>query len=400
MIMKKQFIQLVAMMLVAAVMTSCNQENEEQGGVSTLSVTPSMTEILFAADGASATSGGATVEPVFTVETDCRNWSVASNKAWVSVLRVSRLSDYFSLSVRPATGLIAPETAEVTVTAGDATPIVITVRQQAVPLIPVTGIAVYPEALMNVEIGATATLRAAVLPENTNETNNAIIWESSDPEIATVTDGVVKGISRGAATITAMLERNPSIKKEIPVRVKEFVVITAEVLKNPERPFTPMGDPVNSPGITNRFYGALHWLTNETGAQNGNVDTGSRGSTLCVWATSSSLYPTALNAKLYQAVELEAGDYKFDAYVYYGSYPSSNGNLSYIVAALGDKLIDINNITQTLAYEAIPGASDNSNVLVSINFTVPEKSVVSLGFVADFYNAILHFRKVELWGKR
>ena len=55
---------------------------------------------------------------------------------------------------------------------------------------------------LELECGETATLSATVLPENA--TNKSVTWTSSNSSIATVTtDGVVKAVSRGTATIKA-----------------------------------------------------------------------------------------------------------------------------------------------------------------------------------------------------
>lgn len=55
-----------------------------------------------------------------------------------------------------------------------------------------------------IDAGSTLTLTAAVLP--TNATNKAVIWTSDNPAVASVTDGVVTGISGGTANITATTE--------------------------------------------------------------------------------------------------------------------------------------------------------------------------------------------------
>ncbi|MDR2561337.1 MAG: Ig-like domain-containing protein [Holophagales bacterium] len=49
-------------------------------------------------------------------------------------------------------------------------------------------------------IGATEILVATVLPSNA--TNNAVTWSSSNQAVATVSDGVVMGVTAGSATIT------------------------------------------------------------------------------------------------------------------------------------------------------------------------------------------------------
>ncbi|MBQ7263158.1 MAG: Ig-like domain-containing protein, partial [Synergistaceae bacterium] len=65
--------------------------------------------------------------------------------------------------------------------------------------VPATGVTLDEDALTLKE-GGTATLTATVSPEGTTD---AVVWASTDPSVATVTDGKVKGIKAGAAVVTA-----------------------------------------------------------------------------------------------------------------------------------------------------------------------------------------------------
>ena len=65
--------------------------------------------------------------------------------------------------------------------------------------VPATGVKLDEDALTLKE-GGTATLTAKVSPEGTTD---AVVWASTDPSVATVTDGKVKGIKAGAAVVTA-----------------------------------------------------------------------------------------------------------------------------------------------------------------------------------------------------
>ena len=216
--MRNQFINLSVLMLIVAVTMfhwSCNDEQEDGDSLPVLSVTPSVTKVVFSADGASATSDGSLFNPRFTVETNHKIWYAKSNMPWVEVFRPSNLSNYFTISVMPVTGR-APEAAEVTVTAGEAT-VKIVVQQLSAALIPVTGITASD---LDLEVGTISKIWPTLLPTNTNEENVTLIWETSNPDIVSVDDdGVVEAVSNGYATITVMLERNPSIKLEIPVGV-------------------------------------------------------------------------------------------------------------------------------------------------------------------------------------
>lgn len=64
----------------------------------------------------------------------------------------------------------------------------------------VTGMTLAKKSI-EVEKGKTETINAIITPENA--TRKGITWTSSDTNVATVTNGVVKGISAGTATITA-----------------------------------------------------------------------------------------------------------------------------------------------------------------------------------------------------
>ena len=64
----------------------------------------------------------------------------------------------------------------------------------------VTGMTLEKKSI-EVEKGKTETINAIITPENA--TRKAITWTSSDTNVATVTNGVVKGISAGTAIITA-----------------------------------------------------------------------------------------------------------------------------------------------------------------------------------------------------
>ena len=54
---------------------------------------------------------------------------------------------------------------------------------------------------ITVNVGSDVTLNAGVYPDDT--TDKTIVWNSADPTIATVTNGVVKGVAPGSTIITA-----------------------------------------------------------------------------------------------------------------------------------------------------------------------------------------------------
>jgi len=110
--------------------------------------------------------------------------------------------------------------------------------QRAIPVksvvkIPVTGISV-PVISLDLRLGETISLKASLLPLNFNEKeSNLLVWQSSDPSIATVADGVIRTVDKGYAVISVMLKRNPSIKTEIPIGVYQLSDLMNIALNKP-----------------------------------------------------------------------------------------------------------------------------------------------------------------------
>ena len=171
--------------------------------------------------------------------------------------------------------------------------------------------------------------------------------------------------------------------------------ITANVLKNTVAPFARGAMMVN-----NRWFAALDWTANASAAINGNVDTHETllHGVLGFWA-GWGLGPAGSieNGKLYQTVELEAGTYRFEAYLFQNNQSPTK---AYVVAALGNDLPDTDDVEQTaLAFTLVPHiVPTNSNVKLSVDFVLSEKSDVSLGFVITCGQPTqVYFRRVELF---
>ena len=64
--------------------------------------------------------------------------------------------------------------------------------------VPVTGVTL-SETTISIVKGSTKTLTANVMPSNAS--NQAVIWYTTDPSVATVEDGQVHGVSEGGAYI-------------------------------------------------------------------------------------------------------------------------------------------------------------------------------------------------------
>ena len=71
----------------------------------------------------------------------------------------------------------------------------------------------------------TSILIATVVPSNADNQN--LIWESSNPEIATVSNGVVTGITEGEAAIVVKSAENPNIEAVCKINVIRGLKITS-----------------------------------------------------------------------------------------------------------------------------------------------------------------------------
>ena len=123
--MKKQFIQILAVILtavVAAVNLSCNDEEETPF----LRISPSTSIIELAASG--KTLAGSSFTPMFTIETNQRGWTATSDKDWV---HINESTNSFTVTADEVTGITSPAAAQITVKAGNAEMVVIEVRQSA-----------------------------------------------------------------------------------------------------------------------------------------------------------------------------------------------------------------------------------------------------------------------------
>lgn len=79
---------------------------------------------------------------------------------------------------------------------------------------------VLSDSALTLYVNETHQLIAEVLPDDA--TNKELLWESSEPTIASVEDGLVTAISAGEAIITASSVSNPDIKAECVVTVNNY----------------------------------------------------------------------------------------------------------------------------------------------------------------------------------
>ena len=75
------------------------------------------------------------------------------------------------------------------------------------------------------EVEKTETLTATVTPDNA--TDKTVTWTSSDSTVATVSDGTVKAVKAGTATITAKAgEKTATCTVTVEAKTTETVAVT------------------------------------------------------------------------------------------------------------------------------------------------------------------------------
>ena len=124
--------------------------------------------------------------------------------------------------------------------------------------------------------GQTTTLAARVLPENT--TDKSLTWSSSNPSVATVSStGVVTGVKKGQAIITAKANGDTSVTKSVTVTVRHPYVLSFNT-NSPESGLTPSlsatsksvfsGEALGTlPTASCSYYDFLGWYTAPNGGE-------------------------------------------------------------------------------------------------------------------------------------
>lgn len=121
----------------------------------------------------------------------------------------------------------------------------VTVKPKEPENILVTGVQLNKTA-MTLEVGKTEQLIAKVLPDNA--TNKNIKWESANPQIATIVNGVVTAVSKGTTTIkVTTVDGNYMANCQVTVQEKEpsSEVAVSEIKLNQEKLSLEVGDKGN-----------------------------------------------------------------------------------------------------------------------------------------------------------
>jgi hypothetical protein len=95
--------------------------------------------------------------------------------------------------------------------------------------IPVTGLSL-DKTDATIQVGGTTTLQAFITPSDADNKN--VEWQSEDPTVATVANGVVTGVALGSTTITAISKEDPTIKSTCTILVTPATGQVIEVSGN------------------------------------------------------------------------------------------------------------------------------------------------------------------------
>ena len=194
------------------------------------------------------------------------------------------------------------------------------------------------------------------------------------------------------------------------VSAPTWTEVTSSVLTNYAMPFAHKSTPIINQGSSWNYDVDGGWQYNAAGGANGVVFanqalTYDHTLTMSAWTADCACFPSTsiVNGKLYQTVTLDAGKYRFSAYVFaFWAVGSEISSTSYLLAASGSDLPDFTAVGSSLSHFEFPFHSGDTPVNSSpepytIDFTVTESGTVSMGFVGNFANAEIHFSKVELW---
>ena len=164
-----------------------------------------------------------------------------------------------------------------------------------------------------VNVGATVKLTASVVP--TGAVMPAVTWETSDPTVATVADGVVTGVSEGTVTVTATAAGLPAVS--CTVTVNDPVPATAIFLNRTTAAMevggrvtlTVLTDPSNADEPT------VAWSTSDTAVAtvtNGVIAAVGEG-TATITATVDGLLPATCEVTVSASSLIVNGGFEQDA---------------------------------------------------------------------------------------
>lgn len=101
------------------------------------------------------------------------------------------------------------------------------VQEPVDPIIEVTSI-ILDKSNISMNAGERFKVRATISPKNAS--NKILKWQSSNPAIATVNDGIIVGVKRGDCAITAYSTDGSNKSALLKIHVNDIVIVTSIVL--------------------------------------------------------------------------------------------------------------------------------------------------------------------------
>lgn len=117
--------------------------------------------------------------------------------------------------------------AEITVSVVDKPTVKATIPT-AIMETPITEIVVSQTSL-DMMLNETYTVTTTLMPADYSVKDASLMWESSNPSVVGVTNGIIEALEPGFATVTVSLNDNPSVKTDIQVSIATPSVVTIDL---------------------------------------------------------------------------------------------------------------------------------------------------------------------------
>lgn len=250
-----------------------------------------------------------------------------------------------------------------------------------------------------IPVSGSVTLKATVQPEDA--ANKNVLWSSSDESIATVTDGVVKGLRKGSAVITAATE-DGGYTASCNVKVEgDFVPVKGVILDKPSIKIKTgnsmaLSAEVQPEGATNKKVLWSSSNTNVATVENGLVTGINEGTAVIIAAAEDGSHAAACNVKVESSIvhvkgvavdktsaKLKVGkSMKLKAYVY--PEDATNKNVEWISS--NPAVATVENGLMTGISEGtvvIIAATEDGGYAAACNVKVEGSSVLVRGVALD-----------------
>ena len=225
--------------------------------------------------------------------------------------------------------------------------------------------------------GKTISITTEITPANA--TNKTITWSSSNTSVATVTDGIVKGVKAGSATITATASNGVKATCSITVEEVSSTVEVTGVSLNSTSGTLEVGKTVQLTATvspTNATNKTITWSSSNTSVatvSNGLVTAKSAGS-----ATITAKSNNGKSATYKLTVSIPVGDLNLSYDLANGIYDSCEESTTDFYVCSGSKKINITSSNATKIEYSILKKENGSYVTKSTKTVSGKTATVSL----------------------